>query len=152
MAVAKDWRVFVPVLLGIAVVTWFLLRPDPNRVPTYPVRGRVVFEDGSPVRTGRIELESSQFGTSATGRINDDGSFVLGTYESEDGATAGSHSAIIVQVVIDDGTIVHVKDHGKPVAQKFSRYETSGLSIDIEPIEQNDIVVTVQAKKTRAGN
>ena len=71
-----------------------------DQTPTYPVSGRVVFENGNPVRHGTIELTSAEHGTTATGRIDHDGGFMLGTYTANDGAAAGDHSAIVVQMIV----------------------------------------------------
>lgn len=112
-----------------------------DRVPTYPVRGRVQFDDGDPVRLGTIELESKEFGTTATGRIQEDGTFVLGTYTPTDGAAAGEHTAIVVQIIIGDGTFQHSKDHGRPVPRRYGGYETSKLSVTVEAADENHVVV-----------
>jgi len=114
-----------------------------DRVPTYPVKGRVEFADGKPVRTGTIELESKDFGTTASGTIQEDGSFILGTYTSNDGAAAGAHRAIVVQIIISDGIIKHTKDHGRAVPPKFADYNTSTLTTTIAPTPENNIVVTL---------
>ncbi len=68
-----------------------------SRIPTYPVFETVVFDDGSPVRTGTVSLSSQDHKLTATGTIGDDGSFVLGTYGSDDGACAGEHRVIVMQ-------------------------------------------------------
>lgn len=114
-----------------------------DQVNTYPVKGRVVFQDGSPVRTGTVELESKQFGTTATGSINDDGTFVLGTYTPNDGAAEGEHNAIVVQMIINDGSVNHTVDHGQAVPPRYGDYDTSPLTISVQAIEQNEIVLTL---------
>ncbi|MEZ6129778.1 MAG: carboxypeptidase regulatory-like domain-containing protein [Planctomycetaceae bacterium] len=116
-----------------------------DQVATYPVTGRVVFLDGSPVRTGTVELESKQFGTTATGSINQDGTFVLGTYTPNDGAAEGEHNAIVVQMIINDGSIRHTVDHGNPVPPSYGDYDTSPLTVSVQPIEQNEIVLTLES-------
>ena len=78
-----------------------------SQVPAYPVSGTVVSDDGSPVRTGTVELESRDHKLTAAGSIREDGSFVLGTYTSNDGACAGEHRVIIAQLIINDGTVQH---------------------------------------------
>ncbi len=115
-----------------------------DKVPTFPVSGRVQFADGEPVRTGTIELESIEHGTSATGTIREDGTFVLGTYTSDDGAAAGKHQVIVVQIIIADGLTRHTKDHGRAVPPRYADYETSLLSVEVQPQPQNNIVVTLQ--------
>ena len=145
-----NWRLLVPFSLLALLVLYVYFWPDTSRVRTYPVQGRVLFADGSPVKTGKIEILSARHKTTSAGRIHDDGTFQLGTYENNDGAPEGSHQAIIIQKVINDGTIKHVVDHGKPVDTKFSRYESSGLTVSIEPVELNDIVLRVTATKRPA--
>lgn len=121
----------------------------PDRPATYPVRGRVVFPDGSPVRTGTVELLSQDHGTTATGSISDDGAFVLGTFTEYDGACAGQHDAIVVQFIINDGVTIHTRDHGDPVDPRFASYDSSGLTVDVRAVEQNDITLTVEKKRDR---
>lgn len=133
------------VLAGLILVAGFMFMPtscDDGRVPVYPVTGRVLFKDGSPVRTGTIELRS-EVGTTANGSIGEDGRFVLGTYAKDDGAAAGFHKAIVRQMVINDGTTQHTKDHGLPVAIFHSRYETSGLRLEVSAENPNDLRVEV---------
>lgn len=134
------------VLAALMLVGAFMFMPtgcDNNRVPVYAVSGRVMFKDGSPVRTGNIELLSEQFNTTASGRIDEDGSFVLGTYTPTDGAAAGSHKMIVRQTIIADGLFKHVKDHGLPVSTLHSRYETSGLRCEVSADEPNELLVEV---------
>lgn len=117
-----------------------------GRVRMYPASGKVVFTDGQPVRHGTVELESTEHGTSATGTIRDDGTFVLGTYTPTDGAAAGKHQAIVMQLIIADGTVKHIKDHGRPVDPKYGRYKTSGLTATVLPQQQNQLVLTLESK------
>lgn len=129
--------------LLLLAITLPLMGCGSDQVPTYPVRGKVQFDDGVPVRNGTIELESVEHGTTATGTIQSDGSFVLGTYTEDDGAAAGEHTAIVVQLVIADGAFKHTVDHGRPVPPKFADYESSPLKVTVEPKPQNEITVTI---------
>ncbi|APZ94891.1 carboxypeptidase regulatory-like domain-containing protein [Fuerstiella marisgermanici] len=117
-----------------------------DRVPTYPVSGRVVFANGNPVRHGTVELMSVEHNTAATGKIDHDGGFVLGTYTPNDGATPGAHDAIVVQMVIDDGSFEHTVDHGDKVPTKHAAYETSGLTVAVEHDQENVITITIDAQ------
>ena len=127
------------VILGMALLSGC----DDGRIRTYPVTGRVQFSDGVPVRTGSIEFKSVDFGTTAVGTIQEDGRFVLGTYSSSDGATAGKHQVVIVQIVIADGTFRHTKDHGRPVLPRYGRYATSGLTAMVEALQSNEVLLTL---------
>ncbi len=129
------------VLLILPLLT--LIGCGSAQVPTYPVIGRVEFADGTPVRHGTVELESVDHELSAAGKIQHDGSFVLGTYTPDDGAVAGEHNAIVVQMVIADGSFEHTVDHGKPVPVRYATYETSSLSASVEAVESNEIVLQI---------
>ena len=141
------------VFAGLILVAGVALMPkgcDDGRVPVYPVSGRVVFKNGAPVKTGKIELRS-EAGTTANGTIKEDGSFVLGTYTRDDGAAAGMNQAIVMQIVIYDGTADHVKDHGLPVSTLHSKYETSGLRFEVTPDGPNKLLVEVNPQPKRRG-
>ena len=114
-----------------------------GRIETYPVSGSVLFADGTPVRVGTVELESIEHGTSATGTIRQDGTFLLGTFTPDDGAASGSHRAIVVQLIVNDGLVEHSVDHGRPVDPRYGSYETSDLIVEVLPIEANRIRLTL---------
>jgi hypothetical protein len=65
---------------------------------TYPVRGRVVFPDGTPLPGGLVVFEPAPGGppVGTQGAIQPDGTFRLGTYQEGDGAPAGRHRALVV--------------------------------------------------------
>lgn len=115
-----------------------------DQVQTYPVSGRVQFADGEPVRTGTIELESVTYGTTAAGTIQADGTFVLGTYAPDDGAAAGDHRAIVVQIIVADGITTHTKDHGRAVSPLYRDYESSPLRVEVLVAEKNEFVITLE--------
>ncbi|MBL8812002.1 MAG: carboxypeptidase regulatory-like domain-containing protein [Planctomycetaceae bacterium] len=115
-----------------------------GRPETYPTRGKVVFSDGSPVRLGTIELLSEEHKINATGTIQQDGSFVLGTFTPSDGACAGKHIAIVTQLIVNDGLTKHQLDHGAPVDPAYASYSTSPLFVVIEAKDMNDIELKVE--------
>jgi len=114
-----------------------------GRLRAWPVTGHIQFADGEPVKTGIIELESLEHGTTATGKIGPEGEFVLGTYQSADGAVAGEHRVIVLQLIMGDGSIRHTLDHGRPVPVTYAAYETSPLRVQIEP-RRNQITIHLQ--------
>lgn len=130
------------VYLGRIILGLLLLAGcSDDRVAVYPTSGTVTFGDGKPVRNGVIEFESIEHGTTATGRINEDGTFTLGTYSADDGAAAGSHRVIAIQVIINDGLVKHHKDHGRAVPPRYASYETSGLTAEVKAADENSIAV-----------
>jgi len=120
-----------------------------DRPATYPVRGRVVFSNGQPVKLGTVELLSKDHRINATGTIQADGSFELGTFSSRDGACAGEHSVIVMQMIVTEGLQKHQNDHGLPVDLVFSSYTTSPLKASIQPEGDNSLVLTVEPAKKR---
>ena len=114
-----------------------------GRIPTYPVRGQVVFPDGAAVRTGIVELRSTQHPLNARGKIDRDGNFVLGTYEAADGAVAGKHQVIVIQFLANDASPDFEHDHGDPVDRRFADYGQSDLELEISE-SANDVRLEVQ--------
>jgi hypothetical protein len=115
-----------------------------GRLPTYPVEGQVVFDDGRPVRTGFIEFLSDEHGINARGTIARDGTFQLTTYQTDDGAVGGRHQAVILQFLAQENVPGIRHDHGDPVSLKHSDYDTSGLEFVVEPNRSNSLRVVVE--------
>jgi hypothetical protein len=137
-----------------------------GRVATYPVSGTVHFDDGQPVRVGAVEFRCQETGLSARAKLNDTGSFSLGTFADIDGAPAGTYKIIVVQF-FDAPPRKHVHTHAdhaadehddhehaahdsqahEPdarVAPKFSDYSTSPLRATVTSDGENrfDLVVS----------
>lgn len=104
-----------------------------DKVKTYPVRGTVKFEDGSPAMFGDIEFQAVDQPLNARGKINRDGSFVVGTQSRSDGAVAGEHRVVINQVVTNHFNFDVVHDHGELVHPKYAGYDTSNLKVTVNP-------------------
>lgn len=117
---------------------------SPSRPPAYPAKGRVTFVNGSPVKVGTVELKSREFGTHARGTIESDGSFVLTTYVEGDGAIAGAHDCVVVQMILAEG--LKSRTHGTlgVVHTRFASYATSNLRCEIELNRNNEIILTVE--------
>ncbi len=114
-----------------------------DQLKTYPVQGKVLFEDGSPVHVGIVELKSKDFPIQARGSIEKDGSFTLTTYQPGDGAVAGKHACVVVQFVVTEGMTAHRPSTIGVVAPKFASYSTSGLLVDITTDGSNQIELRV---------
>ena len=118
-----------------------------DQLPTVPASGQVFIAGGDPVRVGTIEFESVEHGITASARIQQDGSFTLGTYDAADGAVAGEHRVIILQMVINDGRVDHTLDHGKPVDPRYANYGTSDLMATISQEGDTSLRIEVEAAK-----
>lgn len=112
----------------------------------YPVKGTVVFEDGSPVMFGDIEFQASLEPINARGKIQRDGSFTMGTRSSNDGALVGEHKVVIVQAVTNHFNLDVVHDHGHIADPMYSSYQTTELTVDVKP-EENNINLVVKPRK-----
>jgi hypothetical protein len=93
-----------------------------GRVATYPVSGTVHFDDGQPVRVGAVEFRCQETGLSARAKLNDTGSFSLGTFADIDGAPAGTYKIIVVQF-FDAPPRKHVHTHADHAADEHDDHE-----------------------------
>ncbi len=95
-----------------------------------PVKGRVVYTDGSPATelAGHyIMFQSGEHKVGATGVIRADGTFTVGTHTDTDGAMLGKQRVAISPPA---------REITKPVPKKvildrYASFETSNLEIDI---------------------
>lgn len=120
-----------------------------SKVATFPVKGKVRFANGAPVRTGIVEFGSDNQQVTASGKIQSDGTFVLGTYTADDGAAAGEHRVIVMQLIVNDGLIKHVHDHGGAVDPMYASYQTTPLTAVVEAKDANEIELIVDPPKKR---
>ncbi len=110
----------------------------------YPVTGRVLFKDGTPLPGGLIVTSpvdpASQ--VSARGVIDMDGTFELNTDRPGDGSLVGKFRVVIMPLTKrkneDDP-----KKEKLPIDPRYLHYETSGLEIEIKP-EKNDLTIYVE--------
>lgn len=115
-----------------------------GKPPAFKTSGKVVFSNGTTVKTGTVELKSREHSIQARGVIGTDGQFVLSTYRDGDGAIAGTHDCVVVQMVIVED--LKERNHGVygVVNPRFASYHTSGLTCTIEPKHGNEITLTVE--------
>ena len=110
----------------------------------YKTTGKVVFNNGTVVKTGTVELKSREHPIQARGTIGTDGRFVLTTYHEGDGAIGGQHDCVVVQMVMVED--LKQRNHGVygVVHPRFASYHTANLTCTIEPKDGNDITLTVE--------
>jgi hypothetical protein len=85
----------IPVLVLAFALLQFLSGCGGGRPPVEPAKGKVVC-NGQPVTVGSVVFVpigdgGSGSGRPATGSVGPDGTFVMTTYEHEDGAAVGKH-------------------------------------------------------------
>src|SRR4051812_19903009 len=111
---------------------------DPNRLPVFPVSGRLSVKGQAPSGAFVVLHPKNGAATAPNGEVvrpravvNPDGSFAFGSYDSSDGAPAGEYS-----LTIEWRRIVKSAE-GSPVLgpnvvpPKFARPGTSPLSIRV---------------------
>ena len=115
----EDTMQFRYLLLLMASITLPLAGCSSGDMETYPVRGTVKYQDGSPLTGGEIVF--SQPGKArADGVIKEDGTFELGTYAKGDGAPPGKYEVSI-----------STYGSGGSLHQKYADARTSGLSYTV---------------------
>ena len=120
---------------------------DDGRIPTYAVNGTVAFPDGTPLSGGSVICLSDSGGTtlSARGLIGEDGTFELGTYETDDGAIEGRHLVAIDPPLPTDFN----PDAGPPpdvIHRRYRQHDTSGLVLVVSPDGPNEVTLEVAKK------
>lgn len=123
-----------------------------------PLRGKITFsDDGSPLTTGYIYFDNGK--ELSRGKINADGTYVVGSKSANDGLTPGLYK-IYVQATGPDpsGAVEPVRQSGPPgtpqaagsglrrqvplVDPKFTSSATSGLELNVDrTTKSHDIVV-----------
>lgn len=104
---------------------------------TVAVTGVAKLRDGSPLPRGRVFLTGGS--ASASGQINPDGTFSLGTFTMTDGARPGVYTAHIVGATEEDTRSEFDRATGKGnpppslIDRKYDAAATSDLKVEIKP-------------------
>lgn len=134
-------------LKGVAVALVLLAtaacKPSHER-ETAPVRG-VVKLDGKPLPSGYVFL-SPPSGRMAKGAIQEDGSFVLGTYHADDGAQVGKHPVVVAPLPGDERRGI-APERIVNIPPKYSAAATSGLTIDVKSGEENEATLELSSSE-----
>lgn len=129
----------------IIVVVLACLSGCSEHPPTYLVHGMVVYPDGKPLTKGTVEFEAMDVKNpiTAAAEISEDGTFQLGTFESNDGAIEGRHRVAVI-ADFEIGTKEERPELIPPPAlhSKYREFKTSGLEFNVKP-KKNNILVEV---------
>lgn len=125
----------LPCLAFLAVVTTAGCGAEgPYSGSLYPVRGRVLLSDGTPLQGGSIQFIPKVGGLPASGTIDDEGGFTLKSHKGrEEGAAPGEY-----KVRIDPGAeyLTRKRKGGSakpPFSAKYRDYDgETGLTATIE--------------------
>jgi hypothetical protein len=113
---------------------------------TAPVRG-VVKLDGQPLDAGMVFFRPER-GRMAVGKIRQDGSYVLSTYEKngDDGAIVGRHKASVIPPLAE-GTLDVAPAMTRPIPEKYQSAGTSLLVYEVEADTNNLIDIELSTKR-----
>ena len=118
------------------------------------VTGKVTLTDGTPVTKGKVYFENGSF--SATGDIQKDGSYRMGTGTKGNGIPPGQYKVAIMGAFVNEfrdnsdrpgQTGVGGLMTREPVLfqemvhKKYTSISTSGLTVDVRKSMKHDIVV-----------
>lgn len=110
---------------------------------TYPVQGQVVYHDGTPatdLEGYMVSMDLPDEKVGASGVVQPDGSFRVGTFADDDGALPGKYRVALTppEAPVDRPT-------PKPkIAAKYGALASSGLEVEVKPESNN---VTLQVKR-----
>jgi hypothetical protein len=113
--------------------------------PKYPVRGTVVYDDGSPFTSdGVVAMETEIDGkrVMSRGRIGKDGRFVLASEGPGEGAFAGNYRVRVLPTVVIDGP------PSVGIPERLQAFETSDLTFEVGP-QQQDFTIKLGPKPAR---
>jgi hypothetical protein len=131
----SGWRVLV--LLSSALVAACSGRDEGKRV--YPVRGKVLYL-GKPAPGARVYLHPRDEANKSarirpSGTVQEDGSFRLTTYQTDDGAPAGTYAVTVVWT--DRGK--RGDDDGKSrLPDRYASPASSNLTVEVKETD-NDL-------------
>jgi hypothetical protein len=114
---------------GLGLILFFLLTViGCGGRKLYPVEGKVVFKDGSPLMGGMVIFEpvDKEIKMGARGEIQFDGHFQLGTEQERDGALEGRY-----KVLVKPARPKKVDERNPPPPALHSRYQ----ALDTTPLE-----------------
>jgi len=141
------------ILLSIAGCSGSGGEGSADQPPTYPVTGTVTL-NGEPVTEASVSFRGEVDGKNigAAGQTDSNGEFTLTTFQPGDGAVAGQHQVTVIKAVVE-GEDPSYFDENSPnygkeppptttkylVPEKYSKFETSGLTAEVSADGENEI-------------
>ena len=110
-----------------------------------PINGSVRFDDGSPVRSGSIELRRITDRASYASRISVDGTFQPRNQDGVPGVPPGEYEAVVVQIVLTEDLAKELHEHGTTVPRRYADYHTSGLKVTVNESQVDPIEVILES-------
>jgi hypothetical protein len=110
----------------------------PTSLTLYPVKGKVLLEDGKPLTAGRIVFVATQGNIAPNGTIGSGGEFTLSSGPAGEGAPAGEYKVRIDPEITGGGQGKVKKGARFPFGLHYTDEDSSGLTATVKP-EPNDL-------------
>lgn len=141
-SVMRNWIALASLVVGVALLVGC------GSSKYSPVSGQLVFPDGTPVtglEGGTVVFETTSPDgqlVSASGPIDAQGKFTLGTEAVSDGALPGKHRVLITPPAVSG-------DVPPPpvIDPKYGAFETSGLEVEVTAGKNESVKLTVEPPK-----
>jgi hypothetical protein len=130
---------------GLLAVLMLLSSAGCDGRKIYPVRGRVVFADGSVMAGGWVTFEplDSAVKASASGDIQPDGTFILTTERKGDGAIVGRYRVLVSPP--RSSSLDETAVEPRMIHSKYRSFDTSPLEVEVKPDKNaNQFTLTVE--------
>ena len=115
----------------------------PPKEPVHPVQGKVVLADGKPLTKGTVTfVPVKEAGRLATGEIQSDGTYTLGTKDLGAGAPEGDYR-VKVESPLTAPMPGKAKESRVVVPPKYQDEDTSGLKVTVKA-GPNDIPIQLK--------
>jgi hypothetical protein len=115
----------------------------------YPVQGKVVFSDGTPLTAGTVVFGPVDKDAllSPRGEIQPDGTFKASTHKEGDGAPEGKYRVLVAPPDDPDPD----RPRPLPFDRRFTSFDKSGLEYTVQPGKNEFFTITVEKPKGRKG-
>ena len=128
---------------------------SPNPLRTYPVAGKVISADGTPVAAAgymisfraEADLGKERKFITADAPLGADGSFKPSTFKFEDGLIAGTHEVTVTQLAGGPGGEPGDKTAAR-IPGRYGSAKSSGLTVTMTP-ETKEVTITVEVDKKK---
>ncbi|WP_237228459.1 carboxypeptidase-like regulatory domain-containing protein [Rubinisphaera sp. JC750] len=121
-----------------------------NQKTTYPVQG-VVMQEGAPVGGATVMFRSEGEQVAASGVTDDEGRFQLTTYDSNDGAVAGTHQVIVQKYDpktlpenVDFDEVDEVPEPEMLTPKQYADFSTSDLTVEVTADGENEVTLELK--------
>ena len=116
--------------------------------PVGPTTGVVHFEDGTPVKSGSVELRRLSDKERFSSRIAPDGTFRPADKDSNVGLPPGNYDAVVVQIVLTEDLAAEDHTHGRTVPRRYADYYTSDLKVQVNPDQVTPVMIVIKSDES----